>query len=464
VVGLPACRRALLRRPIRRLAERLAPACFSALLHTVDAGPTGCPGSPVHDLRAGRFSARAIRRVRGRLRGPGSRQGNRRHRAARSRRLAGRRETPAGRRLVRFACARDDAVDRLPGGPHRSLGGKSGVRRLQRSIPPAARSPRGVSPPPSLLPGRRQRTLDRHGRDCFLVETDASLPRGRLAAGMAPRLRSYRFAGVFWGRRPGALPASRDAGDLCGNIRRNPKPARTRPGCRRHRLGFGSGHGELDQSPVSVSVRGQSGARRFRRAAESSRRLYRTNLPGRPRHHGLASHPGTGPSRTGLRVPSSPDHRSAGFHERVVGARRLGRSSGVYCLFQDLGSRVQPDALRVRARGLAAALWRARSSACRGGRLRPLPSRRAFPAPRPVGGRVYQSRADETLRKISLAGPYAARRRIARISRSMPRSQSGNKSTYCSSRWIERGTRHASSRTGTTKISSSGIRRAQSSA
>ena len=35
---------------------------------------------------------------------------------------------------------------------------------------------------------------------------------------------------------------------------------------------------------------------------------------------------------------------------------------------------------------------------------------------------------------------------------------------YCNSRWIGRGTRHASNLAGTTKISSSGTRRAQSSA
>ena len=48
--------------------------------------------------------------------------------------------------------------------------------------------------------------------------------------------------------------------------------------------------------------------------------------------------------------------------------------------------------------------------------------------------------------------------------RARPSIQSGNRSTYCNSRWMDRGTRHALSRTGTMKISSSGIWRAQSSA
>ena len=45
-----------------------------------------------------------------------------------------------------------------------------------------------------------------------------------------------------------------------------------------------------------------------------------------------------------------------------------------------------------------------------------------------------------------------------------PASQSGNKSTYWTRSWICLGTPHASNRTGTTNVSSSGIRCAQWSA
>ena len=46
--------------------------------------------------------------------------------------------------------------------------------------------------------------------------------------------------------------------------------------------------------------------------------------------------------------------------------------------------------------------------------------------------------------------------------RCTPGAQAGNRSTYSNSFWIERGMRQLSSRIGTTKMSSSGTRRAHS--
>ena len=85
------------------------------------------------------------------------------------------------------------------------------------------------------------------------------------------------------------------------------------------------------------------------------------------------------------------------------------------------------------------------------------------------GGTEEETQAVEFERQRDSIAPgipaYAAcRLRSVATRRPTPRSQSGNRSTYCSSRWMERGTRQVSNRTGTTKISSSGRWRAHSSA
>ena len=73
---------------------------------------------------------------------------------------------------------------------------------------------------------------------------------------------------------------------------------------------------------------------------------------------------------------------------------------------------------------------------------------RRKPRPRPLGPRLAHAAAASIIATI----------------RSSPASQSGNKSTYCVSRWIRAGTRQSSSRTGIRNTSSSGIRLAHSSA